>query len=210
MKRRSASRIVVAAVSAVSLACLIGGCSTKRNEATTAPTRVQKNGLLVTDALPLTLNDLKKYKAGTPAAAVMELFFYAQWGSSPNVASMYDPGAVRAVGIDNLVGTYSAVRPSLNALQLRVLTDRTDSVGGFVAVEGRSREADPVRYSFELRNSGGRWRVVFDTLLEGALPSYVQDSLDPEHPGSPSSRARRAGIRVASDYRVYYARTQGR
>ena len=67
-----------------------------------------------------------------------------------------------------------------------------------VTVELLRRNTAAARQTFTLRRAGGRWRVVFDTLLEEGIAAYVQNR---EAPGSARRCLRRGegGLAAAAD-----------
>jgi hypothetical protein len=153
-------------------------------------------------ARPLTYADVAKEGENTPARAVLLLWFWAQWGSSPNVVAMYDPRVVRAVGSPNISGVYAWLRGTLVELRPRIVGNiRTKKNLDFIAVEARSATANPVRYAFLLRRSHRNWLVMHDTLLQDSLPQYVAFKIDGQASANPSRRAREQGERLADRYR---------
>lgn len=205
-----ARRLTVAMLA--SAVAVLPGCAAKSAEHPGVPVsgavRVLADGRLATDPPPLTLRDIERLPAGSPARTVMMLFFWAQWGSPPNVAATYDPGVARVVGVSNLVGTWESIRPSIVHTLPKVTIERIDARRGeaFVGMELASTAGPPARQSYELRRVGRRWQVVYDTVLDHALPGYVAEQLavDPTAKRL-SPAADRAGIRAAARYRAYWA-----
>jgi hypothetical protein len=151
---------------------------------------------------PLTYADVVKRGENTPAGAVLLLWFWAQWGSAPNVVAMYDPRVVRAVGARNISGIYTWLRGTLVELRPRIVGNiRTRKNLAFIAVEARSATTGPVRYSFLLRPTDGDWVVMYDTLLHDSLPQYVAFKVDGQVSANPSRRAREQGELLANRYR---------
>jgi hypothetical protein len=165
------------------------------------------DGRLRAPAKPLRLADLRREQRG-PQAAILRLFYFAQWGSAPNIASAYDPAVRRVVGVSNIVGTYSGQRASLAKSRLRIIESTKTPTGTFVSVELLRADAPPERHSFSLRQRFGQWRIVYDTLLEGGLANYVA-SMRSRNPVDklPDRRAVIQGQTTAQRYRGLFAST---
>jgi hypothetical protein len=151
---------------------------------------------------PLTYADVARKGRNKPARAVLLLWFWAQWGSTPNVVATYDPRVVRAVGARNISGVYAWLRGTLVELRPQIVGEiRRRKNLSFVAVEARSATANPVRYAFLLGRTSGNWLIMHDTLLQDALPGYVAFKIDGQASANPSRRAREQGERLADRYR---------
>jgi hypothetical protein len=141
----------------------------------------------------------------------MRLFYWAQWGSAPNVASAYDPAVRRAAGVGNIVGAYSQLRDTLATSRPRFLEITSSAAGAFVSLELLRADAAPARHSFLLQRRDGRWQIVFDTLLERGLANYVA-SLRSRNSADklPDRSAVRQGRLAAHEYRRLFASTLDR
>jgi hypothetical protein len=190
--------VLVAAASAVAVA--LG--SELDQDQTPATERVRPDGSLAVDPKPLSLDDLRRTENRSPSEAVMELWYWAQWGSLPNVVAAYDPAVVARLGADDIASAYSMQRQSLVASTPRIIEEVRGREGTVVSVEVLRRNASPTRYSFTLRDTSGDWLIVFDTLLESGIAAWAQfDAMpDPDARSAPA-RAKRAGIRAAHQYR---------
>ena len=160
------------------------------------------DGSLERSPPPLTIAEVRRERRGSPRAAVMELLFWAQWGSAPNVVGAYDPRVLATVGASRVVGALAYLREQLVASQPRITeTLRRGSVV-FLAVELARQGAPPQTESFSLRRVRGDWKIVFDTLLERGLNTYASFRHPGRSPdGSPDAAAQRAGDRAAQRYR---------
>ncbi len=200
------SAVVVASV-------CIGGCDTERTDSdrmvrTGAPkVEVGANGRLNANPAPLTLKDLSRFKSGSAEAAVMQLLFWTQWGNLPSIVDAYDPRVVRRLGVSNLTGAYSWLRPQIASSKAQLLLVRRRGTTRFVGIELLSKDADPTRESFLLRRSEGEWRILYDSLLEQALKAHTVARLSGDSP-RPSSRVVKVAERAAQQYRDIYPSIQ--
>lgn len=191
---------------------ILGGCAAKSAEhpgvAVNGVTRVLADGRLVVDPPPLTLKDVERQPVGSPGYTVMSLLFWAQWGSPANIVAEYDPGVARVVGVSNVVGVWESIRQSILLALPKIIFERFNSAGNqaFVGLQLETTSGPPARQSFVLRRTAQGWRVVYDTLLEGALPGYVAELLtpDPSAKGAAAAAVHR-GVGDAAAYRAYWA-----
>ena len=201
---------------AVGLAALLtlavagcGGAATKSegDVANVPPAGTQTtDGRLEKTPSPLRLADLRSERTGSPQEALLRLFYWAQWGSAPNVASAYDPTIRKRVGVTRIVGAYSQQRASLATSRLRFVESTETSAGTLVSLELLRADGPPARHSFLLRRRDGNWRVIFDTLLEGALVTYVSSIHSRTAPSEqPDRRALSQGQAAAQVYRDIFA-----
>lgn len=159
------------------------------------------DGSLRVDPKPLTLEEVRRTPAGSPARSLFELFFWAQWGSAPNVVAAYPPEVARAVGADILSGAYAQQRVTLLSSLPRITSTVKTAFGVVVTVELLRRNAVPARQSFTLRRVEGRWLVVYDTLLEDGIAAYVQNREAPASGKQVPDAAIKAGMAAAARYR---------
>lgn len=206
-----ARRLTVACL-AVLAASVASGCAARSAEHPGIPLsgspRVLADGRLATNPAPLTLQDVERLPAGSPGRAVMMMLFWAQWGSPPNVAAAYDSGVMRALGVSSLVGTWESVRQSIVRVLPKIAVERFDSTRreAFVGLELANTAGPPIRQAFDLRRVGAVWQIVYDTMLDNALPGYVAEQLTPDPAAKHVSAAgERAGIMAAARYRAYWA-----
>lgn len=206
--------LVLLALALVSAGAVYAGTQIKGTEKKRrgATAQVRADGSLTRQPRPLSLDEVARTGRGSPSRAVMHLWYWGQWGSTPNIISAYDPTVVRRVGAGDTAGAYSNIRASLLASRPRIV-DVSRGVDGlaFVSLEALSKNAPPEPYSFTLRKSGGRWVVVYDTLLESAIAAYTQFRRSPDPNGKrPPPVAVRAGLAAARNFRVAFLCRQRR
>lgn len=191
---------------AIVIAVLAAGCSVDGDDdnqmVRTANGDIEQlpNGKLERTPPPLTLAAVERERKGSVRAVLMELFFWAQWGSAPNLVDPYDPAVVRSLGVRPLTGAFSLLRTQLADAQPRVISTARRNGLAFVAVELASKENEPQRESFLLRRVRGDWKIVFDTLLERGLKSWGEFRAAGRPRTSPAAAAA-LGDRVAERYR---------
>jgi hypothetical protein len=193
-------------------AVVLGGCGAKSAErpgvSVNGVTRVLADGRLVTDPPPLTLQDVGHHSAGSPGYTVMSLLFWAQWGSPANIVAEYDPGIARVLGVSNLVGAWEAIRQSILTSLPKIVFEHYNAARNqaFVGLQLATTLGPPARQSFVLRRTPQEWRIVYDTLLAGALPGYVTEEVTPNPAAKhPAGAAIHTGIGYAAAYRTYWA-----
>lgn len=159
---------------------------------------------------PLTYSEVTKQGKNTPGEAILLLWFWAQWGSAPNVIGMYDPRVAKELGPGNISGLYMWLRGTLVDLRPRIGTVIRKQNLAFVAVEAETANAPPARYSFLLRRTRGNWLILYDTLLGDSLPGYIAYKIDGQVSAHPSARARQQGARLADRYRNLFLQAKAR
>ena len=187
---RSRTRLPAAAIGFVVLvAGLVTGCGSGDDPGDAPSTDL------------LTVKQVEEAGAGTPRAAVTRLFFFAQWGSAPNLIGSYSPGTVRALGPRNIAAGYAVLRRQLLATRPQITGELETSRGVLVNVELRREQGASQQESVLVRRRAGEWMVVYDSFLARGLELSVRlDSgqVDP-------NRAPPAAIREArSVLRRYY------
>lgn len=152
------------------LAALLAGCGDSGNggRIVRGP-GTDANGDLIADPSPLTVDDVNSRGTGTPANTVLGLYFYVQWGALPSAIALYDPRLVDAFGTDTVIAALASVRTDLLRTRVEVGKAIRSRFGTVVTVTGVRRADTSTHNSFTLRRRDGRWYVVGDTLLEGAL-----------------------------------------
>jgi hypothetical protein len=159
----------------------------------------RKDGSLTATPPPITVKQIDSKSPGSPERAIYQLWFWAQWGSLPNVVLSYHPHVRAALGPGNIAGGYKIARGELLASRPRIVAVRRGPAGVSVGLEVQHRDAEPTRESFLLRRGRGGWLVVYDTLLERQLSAYAQQRLEPSK--TPSGRAALASHALAARYR---------
>ncbi len=158
------------------------------------------SGTAAARVAPLTPGDIDRQREGSAERTVLELWFWAQWGSVPSVVALYDPEVLEEVGYELVAGGYAFRRSALLDSRPRIAyTQRTD--GGTVV--GVDPGAGKAQESFLLHRVNGDWKVVFDTVLERGLDEYIR-SVGRMVDGRPSPGTVADARRAASSYRVAF------
>ena len=136
----------------------------------------------------------------------MTLWFFGQWGSVPHIVALYDPSVRRAVGDRLISGAYATQREVMLASRPRIAYVRKTGLGTLVGLDVYRRGASPLRDSFLFRRQDGRWRILYDTLVERAFKTYEQftDTVGPAE--KPPRSAVRAAKTAADRFRTGYLR----
>ena len=132
------------------------------------------------DLAPLTVAQIRRVPQTDPFSAVVRLWFWAQWGSAPNLVGAYDPTVVRVAGPANLASVYAAQRATFLSYRPRLIARIQSGSRAFVAVEGRGPGVNPLPIGFDLRRVGTRWLITHDTFVENLLADTVTARADPD------------------------------
>lgn len=185
----------------------LAGCgedgSTKSERAGGGSGTQASGGRLSSAPDPLTIEDVRKVPQGTAQATVLRILFWAQWGNLPALVDAYDRRVVQRVGASEFTGAFAWLRPRLSSTRFRLLSARRSGDNVFVGLELATTDAAPTREGFVTRRVDGRWRVVYDTLLDQGLKGYVA-SITATSPRAPNAKALRAGEKAAQAYRDVY------
>jgi hypothetical protein len=171
-----------------------------RRPASTSP-RIRADGSLSTNPPPLTLADIEKAPPGSATAAVLRLWYWGEWGSVPNILGAYQPAVIRALTAEDVAGAYALWRNSLQTGRPEVISELKGPRGSVVELRVRRRDSPPQNYSFTLRRAGKTWYVLYDTLLETAIQSYVQLLTLRDPRAKPTPAAVRAGVAAVRRFR---------
>lgn len=151
--------------------------------------------------------------AGDPAdeptssrAAVLRLWELIQAGAVLNAVLLYDKPVRDAAGVSNVAGALASIQPDVTGPP-QILKAESTPAGSLVTIRPGSGPSASQTYSYLLRQTGGRWQIVYDSRLAQALPAYVvaatQQAIDPgSGPNKTSPRAQAAGQRVVEKYRA--------
>jgi hypothetical protein len=143
--------------------------------------------------------------AGSPGRVVQQYWRYLRSGIVPTAIALYDDEVRRRVGVATFAGAMSEQEYVLRGTSEPVVVRREDTeAGALVTTVTRQRDRSNLRTSFILRrDQGGRWRIVYDTVMSRALPGFettrVQNETAPGA-GSPGPDAFAAGASVAERY----------
>jgi hypothetical protein len=212
-----AVRTLVLAV-ALGVSIIVSGCSGGDESADTTrivrtgATAEVRDGKLTADPAPLTFAQIAEAGRTTPAGSVLSLYFWAQWGSIPNVVNMYDPRVRSAVGPMRIADAYVDQRVSLLGTLVVIRNVVSSPLGKLVTVDALTKNYPVVHDSFLLqrRRRSGRWYVVHDTLLERGLAVIVGAQASRGLTGQAAvRRAQRAGGVAARNFRSLAMRLAG-
>ncbi len=193
------------ALAAVAVALAVGGCGNKD----AAPETEKRASIAAPVRAPasteITAADLRRVKPQTASHAFLEYWSDLQWQDWVSALGRYSPGFRRVVGTSKI----------LEALKYQASFYR--SVKPKIERESTRQALTTVRYSFDtsgtrrlsstiLRKQDGRWTLVFDVLLNGALQSWAQtrtQQLTAPGAAKPTKEALKAGIE-ASELQARY------
>jgi hypothetical protein len=156
---------------------------------------------------PLTARDISKQPRGSAPQALMLLWFYGQWGSTPSIYWMYSAKVRRAFGPDVISGAYTESRADMLHVQPRIVGTRRSAEGTLVTMELLSATDPPRVESFLFAREDRRWRVRYDTYFAAILQGYVQSRTQERINAAaerPSPLAVAAGLRASRRYRALF------
>lgn len=137
---------------------------------------------------PITLADVSQAGVNTAAGAVLRLWLLGEWGAGPAVVSSYAPAAVAAAGgPSQIVAAYGVLQSLMITTHPKVVADVPNPDGTVnVLVAAANAGGPPTRESFILKRFGGKWLVVYDTLLLQGASTDTQQQVDgPAAPSTP-------------------------
>jgi hypothetical protein len=147
-------------------AALLGGCTAGDDEPTAqapAPAPAQDPGI------PKQPEDAGLAREGTSGKAVLETFRFIQLGAIPPAVLQYDPVVREQVGIPAFAGAVQNLGPQVTDSSASLESVETVRGGALALLRVTPRQGPPQTYSYFLRKRGGRWKVVYDTFMEGGL-----------------------------------------
>jgi hypothetical protein len=154
----------------------------------------------------LSAKEIRSQPPSSPQQTVLSALFYWQWGSIPSVVREYAPEAVSSIGAQTFVATIGFQRPYVSTVRPRIsFVRRVAPSAMLVGIDLLSQDAATSHESFLVRRRGGRWQIVYDTLVDRSLVPY-QISQPGGEGSKPSkraqNRARQFGQNLANAYRV--------
>jgi hypothetical protein len=186
---------------AMAFALTLTGCGSSTRP---TPDPVQSSSITADVRAPskneITDADLKRIKDDTAPRAFLEFWSDLQWQNWVGAVDRYSPGLRRVVGARNLLealkyqaGVYRGAKPSVRKASRR---------RGFTVVRFALSDQSGNRQlsSTIWRREAGRWRLVFDGLLDGALRSWAQNrtqQLSSPDAAKPTKQALKAGIEAS-------------
>lgn len=197
---------MVGAIAVLTLGGCGGGSKAGTETFGTEKVEVRPDGRLLADPPLLSLADVAKTRAGSPEQTVTRLFYYAQWGSLPDLAGLYDPSVLRVVGLDEVTGAYAYARPSLATFRPRVVSTQRAGNRALVNIEVLSKTTPPVRDSLVLRQRDGEWTIAYDSQFDRLLRTYLRYRADGATRPVPTPNAVRSAETSAAAYRLLATR----
>jgi hypothetical protein len=203
-------------VAALSVGMIASGCSGDSGQTddarivrTGSSTVAIEDGRLTSAPTPVTFSQISEAGRNTAAAAVLSLYFLAQWGSIPSVVEMYHPRVKEALGAATIADGYVDQRTALLATQVVIRETAPTRLGTAVTVDAYTTSAPPTRDSFLLVRRNGRWYVAQDTVLERGLAAVVGARASQGLTGQAAiRRAQSIGGQAARSYRNLFLRTE--
>lgn len=179
---------------------LLAGCG---GNSDSEDVKLTKAGLVDLSALPdpvLTSEDIEATEPGSPQRAYLSYWRDAQFQNWAGAMDSFDPGLVDAVGFDELLGGLRS-QAALMRVNAPALESASTSEPGLTSLPYAivDAEGDVTTQTATLREKGGRWLIVYDSFLDGAIGGFVagrvQAEIDPSAPTN-SIEADRAGGRA--------------
>ena len=174
------------------LACgvLLAGCSSSGGD--TVP-----GSAAPTARAPAIDESQRGAETGQPGATVIKLWSYLRNGLLPLALNAYDPDVVARITEGNFLGALGITQSTANAFSPRIVrtvaVDRRPAVNGrgrrptaIVYVDGRGLQGAITQAAFLLQRTPQRWEIVFDSMTEGALRSYLTE----RHTNAPDPKLR--------------------
>ena len=172
-----------------------------RDDAEPAVERERPDGSLVADPAPLSLEDLSAVPTGSASEAVLRLWYWAQWGSPPNIIAAYSPEVVSGLGAVNIAGAYSLKRAGMVSSRPRIAGE----VRGDAGPSSRWRRCGATWTGALRLHHGAGGRALgdpFDTLLESGIAAWAQfDAMPDPNAADVPTAAAKAGINAARRFR---------
>lgn len=150
-----------------------------------------------------------KATPGSPERAVLDFWRYFQVSSWPSLAAAYDDDVLGTLGSGDVMSAVALAGGTLQKATVRKVDAVPARLGTLVTLTLRSQGKDET-VSFLVHRDGKDWRIMYDTLLAGILPTYVQSEVaaragDPQR--KPSQETINAGNEAARLYRQIFVPT---
>src|SRR5919199_4522551 len=95
-------------------------------------------------------------------AAVLRLWELIRTGAVLNAVLLYDKPVRDAAGLSNVVGALASLQPEVTGPP-QILRVESTPAGWLVTLKLGNRTGPEQEYSYLLRQSGGRWQIVYDS-----------------------------------------------
>jgi hypothetical protein len=139
----------------------------------------------------------------SPGGVVIRLWRFLKVGAVPPAVLLYDPKVRRDVGLGTLAGVLAAQESTAGPLNVAIQDVQRTPAGTLVFAKAQSSSGPGQAYSFLMQQRGGRWYVVYDTLVGKSIETLVARQTDGSSTPDAklSLRARRAGSAAARSFR---------
>jgi hypothetical protein len=160
----------------------------------------------------VTEDDIRREEAGSPRQALLRFWSTLQYKAWWDATGFYEPGLRDAVGAPTIAdglkyqeAFWRGTRPDIRTVRA---DGRDRQTVEFLADAGGSR---PEAFSVTWERAGGRWLIAYDSMLDRAVRSAVQEAaqmrIDPLAT-RPAPEAVREGIAAAQRQSDYLARRE--
>ena len=152
----------------------------------------------------LTAADLQKLPPNSPELAAMTLWYQGEVGDVVDMVSLYAPEVRKVVGSTVMAGAFGQQRSFFSVVYPTVLSTRPTERGTLVTIKGTPPKGAPAIDSFLLKKINGTWTILYDTLLDRSLVSFIQSQVDVVPRPTPSNKALQAGMAASQQYRSVF------
>jgi hypothetical protein len=190
------TRGVAAGLASLAALALLAGCGGDKSVEPAQPAKPSEPSAAAKEALE---------DPESAASTVVTYWRYLENGALPAALALYDPRVTQSVGVATWGGMLAGQQQQAAELELNVLDIEEIAGGTLVLAELVPDVGAKSPASFFLRQTRGRWLIVYDTFSAGGLVSFAQQyeqrQVEP-YAEELSGRALTAGDRVAAAYRT--------
>ncbi len=149
-------------------------------------------------------------RPGSPGAAIVSLWQLLRVDALPDAAALYDGSAIAGVGTLNFGAALQDLPKTYLTNRLSLVSSRRTGRGSLVVLKAKGQGGSQTG-SYSLRRRGGRWVIVYDSLLDSAIARVVAKRVQggSGSAGEPSRAAQAAGDNAAARYRASALETGG-
>ncbi len=136
-------------------------------------------------------------RPGRPGETVLRLWRFLKAGVVPAALLEYSGDVRKRVGLLPLAGAAADLQAQLAGYEPSVASATGTAAGQLVVLRAQNQVGPSLEYSYLLRRSGNRWKVVFDTLMQSALQTHVRTRVQNSTNASAATRDRQASDAAA-------------